>query len=330
MNSTHHHSHPASGEAGELHEHDLGLQHDLGTLERRGLSRGMGRRGVLGVLGGLWVVAVAGAPGTTPPSASTSTTPSSPPSGGPGGGPGGAMGGDSSVEVAEGEIPEETAGPYPGRRVQRAQRAHRERRGAQRHHDELRDRRPAPPRRAAHAALQGLRPHRRRCRGAGRGGDVRLALRPRRRLLDVLRRRGRRELPARRPGVRCRRVGGVHHGLPRLLLRPLAARALRGLRVAGRRDECLQQAAHLAAGLPAGRLRGRSTPRRATSRRWPTWPTSLDSDGIFSDGYSLQMATTKGSVTDGYTATLNVPIDAASCAGARVIGYSRAPRAARR
>ena len=35
---------------------------------------------------------------------------------------------------------------------------------------------------------------------------------------------------------------------------------------------------------------------------------SLDSDGIFSDGYSLQMATMKGSVTDGYTATLNVPI----------------------
>ena len=36
--------------------------------------------------------------------------------------------------------------------------------------------------------------------------------------------------------------------------------------------------------------------------------TSLDSDGIFSDGCSLQMATKKGSVTDGYTATLNVPI----------------------
>ena len=35
---------------------------------------------------------------------------------------------------------------------------------------------------------------------------------------------------------------------------------------------------------------------------------SLDSDGIFSDGYSLQMATMKGSVADGLTATLNVPI----------------------
>lgn len=35
---------------------------------------------------------------------------------------------------------------------------------------------------------------------------------------------------------------------------------------------------------------------------------SLDSDGIFSDGYSLQMATTKRSVADGCTAILNVPI----------------------
>ena len=35
---------------------------------------------------------------------------------------------------------------------------------------------------------------------------------------------------------------------------------------------------------------------------------SLDSDGIFSDGYSLQMATMKGSAAGGLTATLNVPI----------------------
>ncbi len=105
--------------ADEVHEHDLGLQHDLGTLERRGFTRGMGRRGVLGVLGGLGVVAVAGcaSDSSTSSTASTATTPTGgPPSGGPGGGGpgGGEMGGDSSVEVAEGEIPEETAGPYPG------------------------------------------------------------------------------------------------------------------------------------------------------------------------------------------------------------------------
>jgi hypothetical protein len=35
---------------------------------------------------------------------------------------------------------------------------------------------------------------------------------------------------------------------------------------------------------------------------------SLDSDGIFSDGYSLQLAKLTGSVSDGLTATLNVPV----------------------
>jgi protocatechuate 3,4-dioxygenase beta subunit len=35
---------------------------------------------------------------------------------------------------------------------------------------------------------------------------------------------------------------------------------------------------------------------------------SLDSDMVFSDGYSLQLATVTGSATDGYQATLRVPI----------------------
>jgi protocatechuate 3,4-dioxygenase beta subunit len=36
--------------------------------------------------------------------------------------------------------------------------------------------------------------------------------------------------------------------------------------------------------------------------------TSLDTDGIFSDGYSLQLAKVEGSVDEGYTLTLNVPV----------------------
>ncbi len=36
--------------------------------------------------------------------------------------------------------------------------------------------------------------------------------------------------------------------------------------------------------------------------------TSLDSDMVFADGYSLQMAKVTGSPTDGYVATLNVPV----------------------
>ena len=35
---------------------------------------------------------------------------------------------------------------------------------------------------------------------------------------------------------------------------------------------------------------------------------SLDSDGVFSDGYSLQLATVTGSVDEGYTFSLNVPV----------------------
>ena len=36
--------------------------------------------------------------------------------------------------------------------------------------------------------------------------------------------------------------------------------------------------------------------------------TSLESDIVFSDGYSLQLAKVTGNVSDGMTATLNVPV----------------------
>jgi protocatechuate 3,4-dioxygenase beta subunit len=95
----------------EVEEHDLGLNHDLGRLADQ--RRSLGRRGVLGIFGGVGAMALvacatdpggttsaaAGGPGGTPPD---------------GGGPGGAPGAGSDVEVADGEIPEETAGPYPG------------------------------------------------------------------------------------------------------------------------------------------------------------------------------------------------------------------------
>jgi protocatechuate 3,4-dioxygenase beta subunit len=108
--SSHAHSHD------ELEDHDLGLSHDLPRIVERNR---LGRRGLLGVLGGVGLVAVAGcaADGTSSSSAGgTATDTASPAPGGPGGAPpvgGGGMG-ESSVEVAEGEIPEETAGPYPG------------------------------------------------------------------------------------------------------------------------------------------------------------------------------------------------------------------------
>lgn len=97
-----HHAH-----ADETEEHDLGLAHDLPKI--------MARRGLLGLLGGVGAAAALTACGADD-ATSTSADASTPTSAGPGGDPppaGGAMGGGSGVEVAEGEIPEETAGPYP-------------------------------------------------------------------------------------------------------------------------------------------------------------------------------------------------------------------------
>jgi protocatechuate 3,4-dioxygenase beta subunit len=78
-------------------EHDLGLSHDLPKI--------LGRRGLLSVFGGVGVVALAGCAADDSSSSSTGNQPPS------GGGPGGDT---SNVTVADGEIPEETAGPYPG------------------------------------------------------------------------------------------------------------------------------------------------------------------------------------------------------------------------
>jgi protocatechuate 3,4-dioxygenase beta subunit len=80
MTQPHDHSH------GELEDHDLGLSHDLPRIVER---NGLGRRGMLGLFGGLGVAALAGCAGSD----DTSTR--------------------SNVEVAAGEIPEETAGPFP-------------------------------------------------------------------------------------------------------------------------------------------------------------------------------------------------------------------------
>ena len=69
-------------------EHDLGLSHDLPRL--------LGRRGVLGMFGALGVAAVAaGCASSDDPSAVADPAP-------------------SQASTADGEIPEETAGPYPG------------------------------------------------------------------------------------------------------------------------------------------------------------------------------------------------------------------------
>jgi protocatechuate 3,4-dioxygenase beta subunit len=85
----------------EIEDHDRGLSHDLPKL----LEQGIARRRMFGVLGGLAAAGTLAACGTDSTNSSTGTPTRSTTAGAPGG---------SNVSVADGEIPEETAGPYPG------------------------------------------------------------------------------------------------------------------------------------------------------------------------------------------------------------------------
>jgi protocatechuate 3,4-dioxygenase beta subunit len=90
------------------HDHHHGLSHDLPGI----IERGFGRRGVLSILGGLGAVTVVGC--ATQDDGLSNVTNTDTPTGGPGSPPNGAPpAGQSSTTVADGEIPEETGGPYP-------------------------------------------------------------------------------------------------------------------------------------------------------------------------------------------------------------------------
>ncbi len=93
----------------DLENHDRGLDYDLPRLlHRRGMLKLVAGAGLAGT--GLTTLAACG-------DASTSDAASAAPDGGPGGGQppngGGAQSGETS-DTANGELPEETAGPYPG------------------------------------------------------------------------------------------------------------------------------------------------------------------------------------------------------------------------
>ena len=89
-------------------EHDLGLGHDLPRIIERNR---IGRRGLFGIGAGVGLVALAGCGDDSTSQLGRPSPARARPSPPEGGGPGGA---GSTVAVAEGEIPEETAGPYPG------------------------------------------------------------------------------------------------------------------------------------------------------------------------------------------------------------------------
>ncbi|MXG91064.1 3,4-dioxygenase subunit beta [Nocardioides flavescens] len=102
-------------------EHREGLSYDLPQMQERGMvRRTMGRRGLLGVFGGLGAAAALAACGSddTVDLSSSSTSSSASSGAGPGGTPpDGGQGGGGSVSqegLDDGDIPEETAGPYPG------------------------------------------------------------------------------------------------------------------------------------------------------------------------------------------------------------------------
>ncbi len=304
--------HPHSSD--EVHEHDLGLQHDLGTLQRRGLSRSMGRRGVLGVLGGLGVAAVAGCASddtASTASATTSTSPSGGPSGGPGGPaapPDGGTGGDSSVEVADGEIPEETAGPYPG------------------------DGSNGPDVLSESGVV---RSDITSSFGSASGVAEGVPLTLRFKVYDLTGEDVQVLSGAAIYAWHCDRDGSysMYDGdaLDENYLRGVqetdedgwvefttifpACYAGRWPHVHFEVYESLDAATSVSNKLRTSQL---AFPQDvcddvyATSGYESSVPNlagvSLDSDGIFSDGYSLQLASMKGSVTEGYTATLNVPI----------------------
>jgi protocatechuate 3,4-dioxygenase beta subunit len=103
--------------SGEQHsdqhdEHREGLDHDLPVLQEKGMvRRRWGRRALLGLTGGVGVALVAGC-GSSSDTATGSTTSGN---GGFGGGPANGGGMDVSQSgLDDGDLPEETAGPYPG------------------------------------------------------------------------------------------------------------------------------------------------------------------------------------------------------------------------
>ena len=271
---------------------------------RHPAPRGLGRRGCSASSAG-W------APRARWPPARPTPAPreSGPPAGGPpdGGGMPGGPGPTSSV--ADGEIPEETAGPFPGDGSNGpnvlTESGHR----PAGHHHQLRlgDRRGRG--RAADAAVPGLRPvgrrRDRRCPGAALyawhcdregsysmyDGDA----------VDENYLRGVQEADEDGwlsfttifPGCYAGRWPHVHFEVYESVeTATSASNKQRTSQLAFPQDVCEEVYATEGYEQSVTNLAG----------------VSLDTDGIFSDGHSLQLARVTGSVEEGYVATLNVPI----------------------
>lgn len=300
----------------EVHEHDLGLQHDLDTLH----SRSLGRRNMLGLFGGLGVAAIAAGCGAdsgrtsgTITTSSASATPSdrpAPPGGGgpPSGVPGGDSGGDSGVEVADGEIPEETAGPYPGdgsngpNVLTESGVVRSDITGSFGSASAVATGVPLTLRFKVYdltgddvAVLAGAAVYAWHCDADGNysmyDGDA--VNENYLRGVQESDKDGWVEFTTVVPGCYAGRWPHVHFEVyESLATATSASNKLRTSQLAFPQDVCEQVYATSGYESSVTNLAG----------------VSLDSDGIFSDGYSLQLATMTGSVDDGFRATLNVPV----------------------
>jgi protocatechuate 3,4-dioxygenase beta subunit len=94
-------------------EHREGLAHDLPAMQAKGMvDRPRGRRSLLRLVGGVGAIALVGCGSDT--SSSAGAAPGGAPPGGPGGQPpGGGFAADQG-SLDAGDIPVETAGPFPG------------------------------------------------------------------------------------------------------------------------------------------------------------------------------------------------------------------------
>ncbi|RNL63727.1 3,4-dioxygenase subunit beta [Nocardioides marmoriginsengisoli] len=277
----------------ELEDHDRGLSHDLPRL----IEQGMERRRLFGILGGV------AAAGTLAACGASDDSPSAAGPSNPGGGPAA-----SGASTAAGEIPEETAGPYPGDGSNGVNVLNQS--GVVR--SDLR-----PSFGGATGVAEGI-PLTLRFKVYDLTGDTSEVLAGAAvyawhcdrdgeysmysaSIVDENYLRGVQETDADGgveftsifPGAYDGRWPHVHFEVyPTLADATAATNKLRTSQLAFPKDVCEQVYA----------TSGYEASVANLSR------TSLETDNVFSDGYSLQLAKVSGSVAEGYTATLNVPV----------------------
>jgi protocatechuate 3,4-dioxygenase beta subunit len=284
------------------HDHHHGLSHDLPGI----VERGLGRRGVLSILGGLGAVTVVGCAtqddGLSDVT-STSTTTQSGPSGAAG------VGGQSTAPVADGEIPEETAGPYPGDGSNGPDALAQSgvvRKDITRSFGTASGVAAGVPLTIrlrvlcvngdASAPLEGAAVYLWHCDRDGQYSMYSQAIADENYLrgVQVAGADGSLEFTSIFPAAYSGRWPHVHFEVyPTLEDATNASNRLRTSQLALPEDVCLDVYENA-----EGYEQSVSNVQQ----------TSLDSDMVFSDGYSLQLAKVTGSVAEGYVATLNIPV----------------------